>query len=194
MDIDIAINDNFYVIGWGINLEDEKNTVIHLKNVTDTYFFKNPYVFKLINGCLIKDNKKELSLVKQEKIKELKNACQEDILSGFDFMFKDTLYHISYDKEAQDNLSETKQLFDIGMIETITWTFHNGETSERIVLNKTEFGQLYFTSVMAKNAKISMLKDGVEPYINSLTEISHVQNVHWKNWKEQYESEDSLNK
>lgn len=193
MKIQIGVDENNHVTGWGTSLS-MNNRIINIEIDEENNFFKNPFAYKLMNKKLIYDYKKDLDDTKKYKLQELNQSCNTDILSGFDFMFKDTSYHISYDKEAQDNLSETKQLFDIGMIETITWTFHNGEASERIVLNKTEFGQLYFTSVMAKNAKISMLKDGAEPYINSLTEVSHVQNVHWKNWKEQYELKDSLNK
>lgn len=116
---------------------------------------------------------------KQAKKQELSVACEEDILSGFDFDIGDNTYHFSYDREAQTNLQERWQLFQNNMVEEMGITAHLEEEDIRITVNKETFNRIYLQSVMEKENKIKKLREDLFPLVESAKSQSELDTIKW---------------
>src|SRR5699024_1625092 len=93
--------------------------------------------------------KREVDLLdetKQAKKQELSVACEEDILSGFDFEIGDNTYHFSYDREAQTNLQERWQLFQNNMVEEMGITAKLDGEHVRLKVDSKMFDKIYLES------------------------------------------------
>lgn len=136
--------------------------------------------YKLVDGDLIKDTSFILNQIKEAKKSELSLACQNRILSGFNHTVKGVDYHLSYDREAQNNYQERWQLFQNNMIESIVVTGHtlDGEDA-RLTMNKEQFDKLYLSSVMHKENCIKKLRDDLFPLLDSAKTIQDVESVNW---------------
>lgn len=127
-----------------------------------------------------RDNKLLLDERKNQKKTELNKLCQDSILKGFCYNFYDSIYHFSYDSEAQKNMSDRWNLFQNDMIESIKVTAHNEDGSDvRLAFNKDEFNGLYLTSVQHKEHCISKYRDDLLPLVKQAMTIEQVEAITW---------------
>lgn len=120
---------------------------------------------------------------KEQKKRELSQACQDDIMKGFYVTINASLYRISYDREAQVNISERWTLFQDNMINSIIISAHETETDNpvRVQLDKTNYERLYIESVKAKEDKISRLKDILYPMVEQAFTEEQISLIKWDN-------------
>lgn len=139
--------------------------------------------WKYQNGKLFKDASKALNELKQVKKDELSNTCTDIILKGFKTMIDNKEYWLSYDKEAQTNLTERWQLFQNSMITDITITVHStiDDSHKRLTVNKDQYEKIYMDSVKHKEDCISRLHDVLIPMVDNAVTIEQVKNINWSN-------------
>lgn len=120
---------------------------------------------------------------KEAKIVQLTQACQEAIYHGFFVEIDGTNYRISYDAEAQTNISERWLLFQNRIIEDITITVHEQPSDEhtRITVTKDQFEQIYLASIEQKEAKIARLRDRLIPQVYEARTESDLEYIDWGN-------------
>jgi hypothetical protein len=145
----------------------------------DHEVLKNPFIFRYENGELVKDVKFQLQQLKISKLNELNQACEYHILNGFKHKIREEIYHFSYDKEAQLNLRDTKELFDTDIITEHTLTAKKNGECVRVTVNKEEFNNLYVVSVKHKNECISKFRDQLVPMVRSAATIEDIMNISW---------------
>ena len=116
---------------------------------------------------------------KQAKKQELSVACEEDILSGFDFEIGDNTYHFSYDREAQTNLQERWQLFQNNMVEEMGITAKLDGEHVRLKVDSKMFDKIYLESVKAKEDKIKKLRDDLFPLVDRATDEKDLEGIVW---------------
>lgn len=127
-----------------------------------------------------KSNEDLLREEKDKKKEVLSQKCQEEILLGFESIFKEKFYRFSYDREAQANYQERWQLFQNNMIESIVVTGHPLEGGDvRLTMNKEQFDKLYLDSVMHKENCVKKLRDDIFPLVDSANAIQDVESIHW---------------
>lgn len=124
--------------------------------------------------------------IRQAKKSELSASCQEDILSGYEIMVDGDRYTASYDREAQVNLQERFALFENNLVESVIMTLHKGEEDVRLEINKEEFMSIYLSSVVAKEDKISRLRDILFPRVAEASSKEELEAITWG------ESEDDI--
>lgn len=139
--------------------------------------------WKYQNGKLFKDTSKVLNELKQAKKDELSSTCTDTILKGFKTNINNTDYWMSYDKEAQANLTERWQLFQNSMITDITITVHStiDDSHKRLTVNKDQYEKIYMDSVKHKEDCISRLHDVLIPMVDNAVTIEQVKNINWSN-------------
>lgn len=139
--------------------------------------------WKYVNGKLVKDNSKTLGIVKESKKQQLSTDCTKAILNGFKTTINDKEYWLSYDKEAQANLTERWQLFQNSMITDITITVHStiDDSHKRLTVNKDQYEKIYMDSVKHKEDCISRLHDVLIPMVDNAVTIEQVKNINWSN-------------
>src|SRR5699024_761461 len=116
---------------------------------------------------------------KENKRRELSSSCQEDILSGFNFMIDNKKYHFSYDREAQMNIQERWQIFQNNMVEEMDITAHLGEEDARLKVDGELFDEIYLASVKAKENKIKKLRDDLFPLVDRATDEKDLEGIVW---------------
>lgn len=141
---------------------------------------RNPFVYRFVNGELVKDSDKHLQIVKEVKMQELSEACQKEIYGYFDVQIGSTTYSFSFDQEAQANFNSTMLLFMQGIISEIDWTAHKGDITERITLNKETFEQIYRIGFQRKNELINRLRKELQPMVENAQTIEEVQQIMWR--------------
>lgn len=120
-----------------------------------------------------------LEEAKIDKKSALSSACQEDILRGFDHSIDGIEYRFSYDREAQTNLQERFSLFENNLIESIPMTVSKNNEHLRIVVDKEQFMSIYLSSVVAKENKISKLRDILYPMVDSALNKEDLEEIEW---------------
>ena len=120
-----------------------------------------------------------LEEAKIDKKSDLSSACQEDILGGFDHKIDGKEYRFSYDREAQTNLQERFSLFENNLIESIPMTVSKNNEHLRIVVDKDQFMSIYLSSVLAKENKISKLRDILYPMVDSALTKEELEEIEW---------------
>lgn len=120
---------------------------------------------------------------KLSKIEELTSACQEAIYHGFFVEINGAEYRISYDAEAQTNISERWLLFQNKIIDEITITVHEQPSDEhaRITVTKDQFEQIYLASIEQKEAKIARLRDRIIPQVHEARTEGDLEYIRWGN-------------
>lgn len=139
----------------------------------------NPFWDFKHNNWVERVEKKEVSEVRGSKREELNLACESHILNGFDYKIKDTIYHFSYDREAQLNLQETFQMFQNDMLESIIWTVKLKGEHTRITLTRDIFNKIYTKSLQHKHDAISRLRDVLNPILEQLHSVEQIEALKW---------------
>lgn len=175
------INSKGEIIGAETFLSDQNIPSDFKKSWEPTIILQNP-VWDFYAGNWKENINDSIFLEEERKNKkvELNNACQEHILSGFNYKVNNVEYHFSYDREAQNNYQERWQLFQNNMIESIVVTGHtlNGE-DVRLPMNKEQFDKLYLSSVMHKENCIKKLRDDLLPLLNSSNGMEDIKSISW---------------
>ena len=126
--------------------------------------------------------KTDNQLLEESKIDKksvLSSSCQEDILEGFGHSIDGNEYRFSYDREAQTNLQERFSLFENNLIESIPMTVSKNNEHLRIVVDKEQFMSIYLSSVLAKENKISKLRDILYPMVDSVLNKEELEEIEW---------------
>lgn len=116
-----------------------------------------------------------LSIIKEEKISELRLECNQKIIDGFKLDGE----HYSYSQEKQINFQDTYQLFLNNMITEISWNAYIDGEKTRLVLDKDKFQRVYLAGVKHKVDIMSRLNDVLIPMINSAERKEVVARIYW---------------
>lgn len=143
----------------------------------------NASQYRLVNKELVKDTTSALLVAKVAKKESLSKACTESILGRFNAKIRKKDYSFSYDKEAQQNLSERWQLFQNNMVESLVLTARDILTGEaiRLKVNKEEFALIYLSSVKHKEDNISRYHDLLLPLVEKAVSLKQIADIHWTN-------------
>ncbi|WP_255256162.1 DUF4376 domain-containing protein [Bacillus mycoides] len=125
------------------------------------------------------DMESVLKLVRENKFDELNDACNKDILGYFDAPVGSETYSFSFDTEAQSNFIGSLALFNEGLMSEVEWTAWKGEQAHRVILSREQFMGVAFVAYREKDAKISKLRNVLQPRIEACTTIEEVQAIYW---------------
>ncbi|MED3396469.1 hypothetical protein [Bacillus wiedmannii] len=117
--------------------------------------------------------------VKTVKFNQLNDACNKDILGYFDASVGSETYTFSFDTEAQSNFIGSLALFNEGLMTEVEWTAWKGDTPHRVTLNREQFMSVAFVAYQEKDAKISKLRNVLQPRIEACTTIEEVNAIQW---------------
>ncbi|TNP18949.1 hypothetical protein FHY73_14665 [Bacillus tropicus] len=117
--------------------------------------------------------------IKTVKFNELNDACNKDISGYFDAPVGSETYTFSFDTEAQSNFIGSLALFNEGLMTEVEWTAWKGDTPHRVTLSKEQFLNVAFVAYREKDAKISKLRNVLQPRIEACTTIAEVQAISW---------------
>jgi hypothetical protein len=120
-----------------------------------------------------------LAMAKLRKDSQLNGACSATILAGFDHTIDGTVYHFSFDTEAQLNFQGTERIIEQGLIETIGWTVTKDGQHERITIDKALMDELKIAILLHKDANIAKYRDVLMPRVNAATTIEEVEAISW---------------
>lgn len=128
----------------------------------------------------IPDMEIPLDEVKQAKITELNDACNQSILGKFTSTINGMSYYFSYDTEAQSNITKVGRAFDKGLVTTVKWTAYDSDgNTVRIDLDANSFDAMFTNSLIHLNTNISKLRDDLEPKVEEATEVEQVLKITW---------------
>ena len=147
---------------------------------TEESFYVPMWDFK--KGMWIEGQNPNALLVetKEAKREKLSKYCQKSILDGFKCIIKNKEYRFNYDQEAQRNMSDRWNLFQNDMIDYIKVTAHDeDEIDVRLTFNKSEFNELYLSSVHHKENCISKYRDDLLPLVDQATNVEQVEAITW---------------
>ena len=116
-----------------------------------------------------------LSIIKEEKISELKSECNQRIIDGFALDSE----HYSYSQEKQINFQDTYQLFLNNMITEISWNAYIDGEKTRVLLDKDKFQRVYLAGVKHKVDTMSRLNDVLIPMVNNADSKEVVARIYW---------------
>lgn len=125
-------------------------------------------------------NEESFLKLKEQKKNKLSEHCQEDILSGFNVNIDGEEYRASYDSEAQINLQERFALFENNIVNSIVMTLHKDGEVTRMTVNKEQFMHIYLSSVLAKESKISYLRDTLYPLLHEASSEEELEEIKWE--------------
>ncbi|MEC4620945.1 hypothetical protein VST04_22895 [Bacillus paranthracis] len=117
--------------------------------------------------------------IKTVKFNELNDACNKDISGYFDAPVGSETYTFSFDTEAQSNFIGSLALFNEGLMAEVEWTAWKGDTPHRVTLSKEQFLNVALLAYKEKDAKISKLRNVLQPRIEACTTIAEVQAISW---------------
>lgn len=157
--IDVEVPDGFYHPKW------DKDSLTWIEGKSQEEIDK-------ITGNTIENKRKE-------KLDELRLACQDDIINGFDYEVNGILYHFSFDMEAQMNFSGANDFFKEGLITEIEWTVTENGEYKRILLNKEQFDSIKLNAFLEKNNKISRLRNELQPLVENEQSIEILDKIGW---------------
>lgn len=121
-----------------------------------------------------------LEMAKEAKRAELDEECNQAILNGFDHEVNGTLYHFSYDAEAQINFNDGSQVLNQGLIAELLWTVYNPSGQyERIVINKELMNAITNTIILHKQGMISRYRDELLPLVDAATTKEEIEAIKW---------------
>lgn len=130
-----------------------------------------------------------LSIVKEEKISELRIECNQRITEGFSVDGE----HYSYNQDNQINFQDTYQLFLNNMIAEIAWNAYVDGEKTRVLLDKDKFQRVYLAGVKHKQDCIIHLNDILIPLVESFTEIESLKAISWGEQKSSFRISDEKN-
>lgn len=147
-----------------------------------SFFNDNPFLYKLVDGQLLRSSEIELNVYKQAKDNELNKSCKDTILAGFLHSIDGVEYWFSFDSEAQANFLGTRPLLKEGLIPSINWTVRRGGSNgeyTRIPVTSEIMDGLTIAILMHKDRTISRYRDELLPRVYSATSIEEVLAVRW---------------
>jgi hypothetical protein len=123
----------------------------------------------------------DLTTLKSAKMSQLEEACSSAITSGFDFTVNSVSYKFSCSLEAQANFQGADTLFKDGSITEAEWTVVNNSNGkiERVALDVATFNSIKLQVFSHINSKISLLRNTLQPLVESATTNADVDAVVW---------------
>lgn len=121
-----------------------------------------------------------LDQVKQAKIAELNQSCNQAIVGRFTSTVNGVSYQFSYDQEAQSNFNGTAAAFSRSYITSVVWTAYDvSGNAVRLTLSATDFDTVAKDALNHVNSNISRFRDTLVPQVNSATTVSAVNAIVW---------------
>ncbi|MCY8256443.1 DUF4376 domain-containing protein [Bacillus spizizenii] len=170
MIIYIQLDDNNNVLGWSST--PDVNTIQYEINDDHEFLDSLPKYWTVSDGQLTKATEVELQIVRDSKIEELKNACNEAILAGFDYNGN----HFQFNETDQANFTQqlTLLLLDSSVTE-VTWKTENNGV---ITIPREEFIETCKAGESHKRNNTGHYWE-LKDYVNSLTSIEEIQKVNF---------------
>lgn len=106
-------------------------------------------------------NDEILPEVRAWKTEEINKETSEAILAGFDYVFDEVTYHFSYDRDAQQNFSDTANVCHLGTqglvdlpTPMVVYAYTADDKKERVALtlDVSKFMSLYASGALAHKA------------------------------------------
>lgn len=177
MQIFISVDKDNRLQGWSTTRSSQSDISYSVQD--DHEVLDNPFIFKYENGRLIRDENYRLSKLKNRKINELNQKCNESILSGFTHIINGIEYHFSFDTEAQLNFQGAEKILDKGLVSELEWTVtHNGEY-ERILISKQIMDELVLRILQHKDENIKRLRNVLAPLVESAQSKEELDKIAW---------------
>ncbi|MEX3713329.1 hypothetical protein ABFV99_13075 [Cytobacillus horneckiae] len=169
---------SFRVGGYGSTSSGAENEIeIEIDRTHD--FIEFPFSYIVSDGTVVKDYEYLLQSVRREKDAELNSACENEILGGFDFEIDGTLYHFSFDIEAQLNYQGAERLLSKGVVESVEFTvFHDG-TYDRILIDSEKMDILSVAILNHTDSKVKRYRKVLLPLVNTAKTIEEVKAITW---------------
>ncbi|SDM14530.1 hypothetical protein [Sediminibacillus halophilus] len=140
---------------------------------------RNSRIFRYVDGELIRDDEHQLLEVKNRKIHELSAMCNKAILGYFNVDLDIGTYSFSFDKEAQDNFTNTMALMNNDVTEEVRWTAHKDGEVHRVTLDKNTFMTVAKAGFNHKCHQISRFRDELQPLVEQANTIEDIKAVQW---------------
>lgn len=177
----ITVEDDNRVTGYGSSYMGENSVEITVEKGHEV--LRNPFIFRYVDGKLIRDTEYQLDQVKRAKDRELNEVCRSNILKGFAHEIDGTVYFFSYDAEAQTNFNDAKLAMDNGVIQEVKWTVREGGPEgeyTRITLTKELLDEVMLAAVNHKYGCIAHYRDVLLPKLQSAQTVEEVQKITWE--------------
>lgn len=124
-----------------------------------------------------------LDQLKQNKLNELNEACNQSILGKFTADVDGVTYSFSHDDAAQSNFKDAKLSWidgDLALTDVLPWTAYNANGDVvRLQLNKEKFDPVYKAHVMVAMNNVSKLRDTLQPQVESSTTKAQLDAIVW---------------
>jgi len=188
MFIYVDIDADKFVTGWGSSPISENSIKVEIEE-DNPFLNGNPYLYQLLEGKLVLNDSVLLNNVKSNKIKELDQLCQQEILGKFVFQVNGIDYSFSCDMEAQANFEKVDRAFERQRITEIGWTCYDPEGKVvRVVVDSEIFEQLYVAHLTHIQSNIAKFRDYLQQIVESVTieasgsveqAIAEVNSIRW---------------
>ncbi|KGX88032.1 hypothetical protein N784_12980 [Pontibacillus litoralis JSM 072002] len=133
----------------------------------------NPYIYRLVNGGLVRDDEKHLEEQKDMKKEELKYECESSILHGFVSLNGNHYRYNSYDQ-----MNMLMQYQELMMDSTIDHVYVDTENNGTIKHTREEFIQVYEEAKKHKDNQLTKYRE-MKRYVDNLETVEEVQAVTW---------------
>ncbi|MDY7043691.1 hypothetical protein RVS70_05680 [Virgibacillus sp. M23] len=184
--IAFSINEDNYINHLEVHLPSEEDTNelpndMTVLEVNDNHdVINNPFIYKYIDGALIKDSDYQLSRAKKSRFEKLRKDCENDILGYFEAPVNGVTYTFSFDDEAQKNFTGTLALTLAGAVDPEQkWTVYRNGIVERIKLDTDNFMNVSRIAYKRKDDKVDRLRGEIQQAIDNAKTIEEVNQVVW---------------
>lgn len=121
-----------------------------------------------------------LDVVKEYKMAQLKELCQEDIYGGFTHAVNGIEYSFSFDAEAQANFTGTVVTLTAGLTTSIPeWTVKLNGQYTRINMTYEQFKEVAMSGFYIKDQKIARLRNQLEPALKAAIGLAEIDAINW---------------
>jgi hypothetical protein len=120
-----------------------------------------------------------LTELKQNKLIELNQSCNDSILSGFDYTINGVQYHFGFDMESQFNFQGAITLLDKGIVQEIEWTVTNNGSYERIIIDKSTMNGLMLKILQHKDSNIKRFRNQLMPLVEAAQSEEQLDSIVW---------------
>jgi len=177
----ITVDENNVISnGWSDIRTSDQEIEVQIDE-SDSFFSESPKLFIYQDGKIIKSDNLALKKAKYLKGQELNQACNNAILSGFDYNINGVSYHFSFDTEAQLNFQGANWMLENGKTTNIMWTVKNNSTGvyERMTINLDLMRDLQVAIFNHKNDNISKYRDVLYPKLLAATTVEEINEITW---------------
>jgi ABC-type molybdenum transport system ATPase subunit/photorepair protein PhrA len=126
-----------------------------------------------------KSSGKSLAELKQTKLNELNQSCNDSILSGFDYTINGVEYHFSFDMESQFNFQGAVTLLDKDIVQEIEWTVMSNGNYERIMIDKSTMNELMLKILQHKDSNIKRFRNQLMPLVDDAQSKEQLDSIEW---------------